>query len=94
MDITDISYLIKKGRDYQPNNSNLMLTNIKSALVSTVLMAVLVVLTNIIAAGNVFKLDWYALANAGIIALFTGFVSLLKSLLTTSSGTIAGIQIK
>ncbi len=65
-----------------------------SAIVSAILMALIVVMVDIIAAGNIFTLDWYALANAGVIALLTGLVSALKSLLTNSKGKIVGIKIK
>jgi hypothetical protein len=66
------------------------LNDIKSALVSAVLMAVLAMAMYIINAGNIFAIDWNDLANTGIIALLTGVVSLVKSLLTNNNGVFAG----
>lgn len=67
---------------------------VKSAIVSGVIMALVVVITEVLVAGNIWVLDLKALLNTGIIAFLTIFVSFLKSLLTTSNGTIAGVKIK
>lgn len=72
----------------------LSLEDYKSALVMVVLGAVLAVLINIISIGNIFELDWKQLANIGVLALFTGFVDLIKNLLANSKGTIAGVRVK
>ncbi len=69
-------------------------TNIKSALVSTVLMAILSMLVYIVGIANIFLIDWKVLLNIGIISLATGLVSLIKSVLTTKDGKVAGVQVK
>ena len=68
--------------------------DVKSALVTGVIMALAVVISDILVTGNIFTIDWYALLNTGVIAFLTAMVSLLKSLLTTSEGKIAGVKIK
>ncbi len=70
------------------------ITSLKSAFVSAVLVALIVVFSDIIAVGNIFELNWRDLANAGIMSLFTGLVSILKSLLTDNSGKVLGMKIK
>lgn len=67
---------------------------LKSALASGVLMALTIVILEVIKEGNIYVLDWKTLLNTAIIAFLTSFVSFLKSLLTTSKGTLAGIKIK
>lgn len=62
-----------------------------SALVSGLIMALIVIITNILAIGDIFKLDWAVLINAGVIAFLTSIVSFLKSLLTTDSGKFIGL---
>jgi hypothetical protein len=69
-------------------------TTIKSALVSGVMMAILTVAIHIIGVGDIFSLDVKAIANIGVISLLTSVVSFLKSALTGSEGTIAGIKVK
>ena len=64
---------------------------LKSALVSTILMAVLGVAGYIIGLGDIFQIDWRALANVGVMALLTGVVSLIKNFLTSDSGKFANI---
>lgn len=65
--------------------------NIKSAIVSGLIVGVLGVAGQIISVGDVFKLDWHALVNVGVISALTACVSALKSLLTTDKGNFAGI---
>lgn len=68
---------------------------LKSALVSTILMGILAVLGYILQVGDVFKLEWHDLINIGVMALLTGLVSLIKTVLTSSDGVFAGIvQVK
>lgn len=70
-------------------------TDIKSALVSGGVMALVIIIANVIETGDIFNLNWKELANIGVIAFLTSFVSVLKSLLTTSEGNFAGaIKIK
>lgn len=69
--------------------------NLKSALVSVVLAVVISMGGYIIGVGDVFKLDWHALVNSGVLAGVVGIVSLAKSYGTTSSGKFLGIvQVK
>jgi hypothetical protein len=72
----------------------LNLTSLQSALVSTVLMAILAVAAYIIALGNIFAIDWKVMLNLGALSLLTGLVSLIKNYLTTPQGTVAGVQVK
>lgn len=73
---------------------NLNATDIKSALVNTVLMAIGVMMANVVAVGDISKVDYFAVINTGIIAGMTGLVTLIKDLLTNSQGKLAGIKIK
>jgi len=68
--------------------------DVKEALAMGIIMALVVVILEVIAAKSIFGLDWKTLANTGVMAFLTVFVSFLKSLLTTSSGTLAGVKIK
>lgn len=70
------------------------LISIKSALVSTVLMAILTVATYIISIGNIFNINWYTMVNLGAMSLLAGLVSLIKQYLTNSDGKAVGIQVK
>lgn len=65
--------------------------NVKSALVYGILWAILVVLIEMAKVGNVFALDWKELVNAGVFGFIAVFISLLKNLLTTDSGSFLGI---
>jgi len=69
---------------------SLNLTQVKSALVSAALTALLAMAGYIISVGDIFAVDLYALANAGSLAALTGIVSLLKSTLTTPQGNFVG----
>lgn len=64
---------------------------IKSALVSTVLMAILSVAGYILQLGDVFKVDLHTLTNVAVISFLTGIVSVLKNLLTNEEGRFVGI---
>lgn len=65
-------------------------TNVKSALVSGVITAVLAGASYIIGLGDVFSIDVHALVNVISLAALTAIVSLVKSLLTTDSGNFVG----
>lgn len=68
---------------------------VKSALVSTVLMAILSMAIYIVGLGDIFKVNWLVLVNTGVLAFLTGCISIIKSLLTNEDGKFAGIvQIK
>ena len=66
-------------------------TNIKSALVSGVLMAILGISVYIIGKGDIFGLDFHTLANIGVLSVLTAIVSEIKSILTTPAGNFVGI---
>lgn len=66
-------------------------TNVKSALVSTALMALVSGGIYIIGLGDVFKIDAHSLTNIVAMSLLTGLVSLIKNLLTTTDGKFAGV---
>lgn len=71
----------------------LNLTNIRGALVSGVLTAILAIAGYIIGVGDLFKIDVHALVNVGALSALTAVVSLIKSFLTTNEGKAAGIQV-
>lgn len=71
------------------------LTNVKSALVSALITAVLAGAGYIIGVGNVFTIDVHALVNVLSLSALTALVSLLKALGTTPSGSFIGVvQVK
>lgn len=65
-------------------------TNIKSALVSALLTAILAIAGYIIGVADVFKIDVHALINVGALSALTAIVSLIKSFLTTDGGKFVG----
>jgi len=70
------------------------ITNIKSALLSTVLMAIVGMAVYVIGLGDVFLIELKPLVNVGAIALLTGIVSVIKSLLTSyDTGKAVGVQV-
>ena len=71
-----------------------MWITIKSALVSGLIMAFLAVAGYIIGVGDVFKIDFHAFINAGVMAFLAAIVSLIKASLTTQEGTVLGVQVK
>lgn len=68
-----------------------MVNNIKSALVSTFLMAIIAMAGYAVGVGNIFKLDTHALVNSGVMAFLTGLISLIKSWLTDYNGKFLGV---
>lgn len=69
--------------------------NIKSALVSALITAVLAIAGYIIGIGDVFKLDLHTLINVASISGLTALVSIIKSYFTTNDGNFLGaISIK
>lgn len=66
-------------------------TNIKGAIVSAVITAVLAIAGYIIGVGDIFSIDVHALVNVGALSVLTALVSVIKSLLTTQSGDFAGV---
>jgi len=70
------------------------ITNIKSALLSTMLMAIVGMAVYVIGLGDVFLIELKPLVNVGAIALLTGIVSVIKSLLTSyDTGKAVGVQV-
>jgi len=65
--------------------------NVKSALVYGGLWALLAVMVEIKAVGNIFALDWQALANVGVMAFIAFVIVLLKNLFTTDNGNFMGV---
>ena len=63
---------------------------VKSALVSGVITAVLATAVSIIGVGDVFKLDVHSLANVFARSALTAIVSFIKSILTTPAGNFVG----
>ena len=72
------------------NILNINWQDIKSALVSTLLMGILAVLVYILGVGDIFALDIKSLLNCGVMAIAAGLVSVIKSLLTTENGNFIG----
>ena len=64
---------------------------VKSAVISALLMGVLGVGTYITGIGDIFGLDWRTITNIFAVAVITGVVSYVKSLMTTKEGNFAGI---
>lgn len=71
-----------------------MITNIKSALISGVLMTVLAIATYILSVGDIFSVDGKTMVNIGIMSLLTAIVSFVKSSFTSDAGKFAGIKVK
>ncbi len=69
--------------------------DIKGALVSGGIMALLTVLIVIKDAGSIMNLDWMNLLDVSIMAFITFIVSWIKSLFTDDAGKFVGkIQVK
>ncbi len=65
--------------------------NIKNAIVTVIITAVLAVLVYVTSLGDIFKIEWHTFVNIGVISLLNGLISLFKSFLTTDSGKFAGV---
>lgn len=68
--------------------------NIKSALVSVVLAAIVAVGGYIIGVGDYTKIDLHVVINTGIMTVLVGVVSLIKSSGTNSAGKFAGVKVQ
>lgn len=69
--------------------------NVKSALVSAFLTAILALAGYVLGVGDVFKIDVHALINVGALSTLTALVSLIKAFLTTDKGNFVGaVEIK
>lgn len=81
--------------DYQLTKNNTMtFVQVKSAVVSGVIAGVLGVAMYVVGVGDLFKLDVHSIVNVFALAVLTTVVSLLKAVVTTSTGTVAGVQIR
>ncbi len=70
-------------------------TDVKSGLVSAVIVALIAMGDVVISAKSLFAVHWADVLNAGAFALIVFCTSMLKSLFTTSSGKFAGaIKVK
>lgn len=69
----------------------LSMANVKSALVSGILMATLGVSGYIIGLSDIFAVNVHALVNIAVISFLTSVVSAIKSLLTTNNGNFVGV---
>lgn len=65
--------------------------NVRSALCSAIVTAVLGGAGYILGIGDVFKLDVHTLVNIGALAGLTAIVSLLKNFLTSNQGNFVGV---
>jgi len=70
------------------------ITSLKSALFSVCIAIVLALAGYVIGLGDVFKIDWHAFVNVGVMAGLVGIVSLIKSWMTNSEGKALGVQVK
>jgi len=66
------------------------LTQLKSALVSGVLTAILAGIGYIVGLGDIFAIDVHALVNVIALSFGTAIVSLIKALLTDNDGAFVG----
>lgn len=73
---------------------NISLLEIKEAIAVGVVTFIGIVITEIIAANTIFGLEWKIILNSAIIGAISSIGTFLKSLLTTSKGTLAGVKIK
>lgn len=83
--------------DYQLINNNMKTdflmvswTDVKSALVSALVLSLLAILSYIVQEGSIFDLDFKTLINIGVMAGLVSIVSLLKSFFTTNNGNFLG----
>jgi hypothetical protein len=77
---------------YDMNNKifSINWTNIKSAIISTVLTAILAMAVYVVSLNDIFVINLHTLINIGSISLLTGIISLIKSFLTTDTGRFLG----
>lgn len=73
------------------NIFSISLTNIKSAVVFSLLTAFVAMIVYVIGLGDLFKVDLHTIANIGGLAFLNGILSLLKSFLTTADGEFLGV---
>ncbi|MGI9118429.1 MAG: hypothetical protein ACR2IQ_02680 [Minisyncoccia bacterium] len=64
---------------------------IKSAIISALLVAIIATLGYITTVGSIWKIDWRVIIDVGVMSLTTGLASILKNLLTTGNGKFLGI---
>lgn len=64
--------------------------NVRGALVTAFITAVITIFIYIIGVGDIFALNYKALANVGVLSALTAFVDLVRSALTTSKNNFVG----
>ena len=64
---------------------------IGNAVAYVVLTAILGMGLYVLGIGDVFQINFQSLVNIGAISLIAGIVSIIKDLLTTKSGKLAGV---
>ncbi len=69
----------------------LNIANLQSAIIYGLLTAILAMSLYVISVGDIFALDFKALANAGAFGLLNVIVSLVKNLLTNDEGNFLGV---
>lgn len=91
----DFDFQDLKVEDYQNNRENKMFTlsigNIKSALVSAFVTALLGMAGYVIGLNDVYNINIHSLVNIGVLSLLTAIVSLLKNFLTSNNGEFLGV---
>ncbi len=84
----------KVGEDYKSNKNNMFTiskNNVKSALVSAFVTAVLGVAGYVIGVNDIFNLDFHTVANLAVISFLTAIVSLIKNFLTDEDGRFLSV---
>ena len=66
-------------------------TNVKSALIYALLIAIVEGIGFIISAGSVFSVEWHGLVNAMVLPALVFIVSIIKNFLTTAKGNFVGV---
>lgn len=65
--------------------------NVKSALVTALVTALLGMAGYVIGLNDVFKIDFHSLVNIGSLSALTAIISLLKNFLTSERGEFLGV---
>ncbi len=85
------SEIISSDLQDKNNMFNVSWVNVKSALISAFVTAVLGMAGYVIGVGDLFKLNLHALINVGALSALTAIVSILKAFLTTDKGEFMGV---
>lgn len=82
--------IIKENKFMESGMLKLNKENFKSALVYGLLWGLLAVAVRVDEVGDIFALNWRELVNVGVTGGLAVGISLLKNLLTTTSGNFLG----